>query len=338
MWPLSFLYAFAIFVRNRLFDWKVLPSEKGALPTIVLGNLSAGGTGKTPHTEYIINHLRKKYRPALLSRGYGRKTHGFILADQLSTASSIGDEPMQIHQKFLEIPLAVCEDRIAGVKHLKEKSQAAVVVLDDAFQHRRLIGDLNILLVDYNRPFWTDFPLPAGNLRDNVFEKRRANILLVTKCPENLDRVEKSRLIEKLSPHSEQAVFFTTYIYSEPVQIHGKKTEIKAGQQVAGFSGIAHSEPFKQYLADQYELVSFRSFTDHHIFSHPEVNDLWNECGRFASPEMLLITTEKDATKLNEIQSLKDIPIFYIPIEIRFLADEEKFLLLLEQKVPKATN
>ena len=331
--PFSLIYASAVFVRNRFFDLGVFKSQKGALPSIVIGNIAAGGTGKTPHAEYLLRYLSQSHSPGFLSRGYGRKTRGYVFAGPNSTAFSIGDEPMQIDQKFPALPIAVCEDRLEGIRRLKAESDASILVLDDAFQHRKLKADLYILLVDFNFPYWSDWPLPAGNLRDNVFEKRRADVVIFTKCPQNLPKAELEKYSLKADLTKNQLLFFTCFSYEKPIQISGKKMELNPGQKVVAFSGIAQTDQFKKHLENQYDLKDYKAFGDHHIFSQAEINNLWNECGKFAVPGMVLVTTEKDAVRLKEIAGIEDIPIFFIPIEVRFLNREDEFLRLIDKTV-----
>lgn len=322
LFPIAAIYWLVVFVRNRLYDLGFFSSEKGELPTVVIGNLVTGGSGKTPHAEFVIRMLNEGRRVAFLSRGYRRSTSGFRLAGAEDSAASLGDEPFQVFSKFTDIKVAVCENRIEGIRQLHRQTDAQVVVLDDAFQHRRLSGHVNILLTDFNRPFWDDYMLPAGNLRDNGMEKRRADIIIVTKCPADLTENQRAMLTKKIQPTENQSVFFTTIIYGKPVQICGDPIQSADIRKVAGFAGLANPDSFSQYLQSQYELVKFKKFPDHHNFSPFDIRNLWDECGNFASA---LFTTEKDAVKLKDVSELVDIPIFFLPIEIHFLQDEELF-------------
>jgi tetraacyldisaccharide 4'-kinase len=320
--PFSAVFWLVVFVRNRFYDLGFFKSEKGELPTIVIGNLVTGGTGKTPHAEYIIRMLKDKHLVAFLSRGYRRNSRGFKLAGVGESAVTIGDEPFQVYSKFEDIRVAVCEDRIKGIRQLHRQTDAQVVVLDDAFQHRRLEGHVNILLTDFQCPYWEDYMLPAGNLRDNSLEKRRADAIIITKCPANLTENQRLALVKKIQPTENQSVFFTTINYGEPVQIHGKPLQTNDIKKVVGFAGLANPDSFSQYLQVQYDLVKFKKFPDHHNFSPLDIRNLWDECGNFASA---LFTTEKDAVKLKDAGELVDIPIFFLPIEIHFLQDEDLF-------------
>lgn len=323
--PISAIYSVVVFVRNRLFDLGWLKSTRGALPTIVIGNLTMGGTGKTPHAEYIIRLLKKDFRVASLSRGYGRKSEGFILGSENDDSTTIGDEPFQIHRKFLDVPVAVCEDRLAGIQKLKDTSSTNLIILDDAFQHRKLIGDLNILLIDYNRPFWNDMSFPTGNLRDNVFEKRRADLIILTKCAKNLTPSGMNELRASVNPSSKQSLFFTSLAYCEALQLSGPAISVTEITSVVGFAGLANTETFENHLRDSYSTQKFKKFPDHHIFSQLDIQNLWSECGKFDLSKTVLMTTEKDAMRIGKMKGIEGIVIFYIPIEIYFLAEEEKF-------------
>jgi tetraacyldisaccharide 4'-kinase len=327
LYPFSMLYGAVVYVRNRLFDAGVLRSERGALLTVVIGNLAAGGTGKTPHAEYFIKVLTEMgVRLAVLSRGYGRKTKGFILADQKATAHSIGDEPFQMHQKFPALPLAVCEDRLQGIRQLKSTTDAQLVLLDDAMQHRRLKGDFNILLTTHQRPFWKDTMLPTGYLRDNKREKQRADIIIVTKCPKSLTAAEMAIMTQAIAPAAHQYVFFSTLTYGEPVQVSGPALAVEGIQAVVGFAGIAQYQLFEEYLRSNYPIKKFKSFADHYIFSQSDLETLAVECGKFGLPEAVLVTTEKDAMRLKAMNGLPQVPIFYIPIQVEILDNREQEL------------
>jgi tetraacyldisaccharide 4'-kinase len=309
--PLALVYAFVVFIRNRMFDVGLFRSQRGALPTIVVGNLVTGGTGKTPFSEFLLRKLSQHCSPALLSRGYGRKSSGFMLAGHKTTFSEIGDEPYQIHQKFPNIPLAVCEDRLNGIRLLKEKTEAQLVVLDDAFQHRRLRADINILLTEYGRPFWKDFSLPTGNLRDSKIEKRRADFIVVTKCPYNLTEEEKTEVKAKINASKTQRVYFSSMRYGSIRRLNG----LASGEvtRVVGMAGLANTALFEDYLKEHYQLISFKKFADHHNFSRNDILQLWNECGNFADALMI---TEKDAVKLEHMEGIVNIPVYVLPIEV----------------------
>ncbi len=325
--PVSIIYCMVVFVRNRLFDWGILKSREGVLPTIVIGNLSTGGTGKTPHAEYFLQLLSEMgINLALLSRGYGRKTQGFIVADEKATANTIGDEPFQIHTKFPQVPLAVSEDRLSGIEQLKAQSNAELVLLDDAFQHRKLKGDFNILLTTFQKPYWKDIMLPTGNLRDNRLEKRRADIILITKCPSDLTEWQMTELTVAANPKEGQRLFFSSLEYSSPVQISGSPIDFASVKNIVGFAGIAHPQLFEEYLKSRFSLKKFKSFADHYIFSQSDIESLAIECGNFGVPETVLVTTEKDAMRLKALNGLPIVPVFYVPVKVKILDNGESEL------------
>jgi tetraacyldisaccharide 4'-kinase len=325
--PLGILYSAILSFRHALYNTGILKPQLGKLPTIVIGNLAFGGTGKTPHAEYILRQLRQWCKPALLSRGYGRSTRGFIWANRIkANASIIGDEPMQILLKFPDLDVAVCENRVRGVEYLKTLTNSNVVVLDDAFQHRRLKGDLNILLTCYDHPYWNDSVFPGGSLRDTRQAASRADVVIVTKCPLSLSRDEQDKCIKAIGFKSNRQVFFTRMEYGIPYSLFSKETELINGSGVIGFAGLADNSTFAQHITNKYNLVHFESFADHHTFSLKEIQELWSKYGNFAQA---LVTTEKDAVRLRNMTDLEGIPIYVIPISIAFLNNESDFIQLL---------
>jgi len=325
--PVGTLYSVFLRMRHALYNAGVLKSQAGRLPTIVIGNLALGGTGKTPHSEYILRQLRQWCKPALLSRGYGRTSSGFIWANRIkATAAIIGDEPMQILLKFPDLDVAVCENRLRGVDYLKNLTNSNVVVLDDAFQHRKLVGDLNILLTCYEHPYWSDTLVPGGTLRDIKPAARRADVIIVTKCPISLSREEQAAAIKSIRPKNNQHVFFTRLEYGEAYPLNGAAAALQPGNKVVGMAGLADNEVFSAFLGSRYNLAHFESFADHHTFSLKEVEQLWSKYGTFAQA---IVTTEKDAVRLRNMPGIAGIPIFVIPITVVFLNNESAFLQLL---------
>jgi tetraacyldisaccharide 4'-kinase len=233
---------------------------------------------------------------------------------------------MQVHMKFPDLDVAVCENRLRGLEFLKTVSNANIAVLDDALQHRKLQGDLKILLTEFDRPFWTDRLFPAGSLRDVRSAYRRADVIIVTKCPDRLSKDEQENIIKAIRPVRNQRVFFTRLEYGNPVQVSGKPMEINASSSVLGIAGLANTEKFEQYLKQSFSLAHFESFGDHHNFSRKELTGLWTKYGNFAQA---IVTTEKDAARLKSIRGLDDIPIFVIPVSIAFLSGEAAFVQLL---------
>ncbi|MEO6136920.1 MAG: tetraacyldisaccharide 4'-kinase, partial [Ginsengibacter sp.] len=225
--PLSIVYGGVIWVRNKLFDKKILRSASFNFPIICVGNLAVGGTGKTPMIEYLVRLLKDEYKVATLSRGYKRKTKGFAIADINTSALDIGDEPMQIHEKFPDISVAVAEERVEGIPQLLQaEPQTQVILLDDAFQHREVNAGMNILLTDYNNLYTRDFLLPAGDLRDGKGSSERADIIIVTKCKPYLNEDEKQKLIKEINPLTHQKVFFTKIEYSIPYHLFSKEEKL----------------------------------------------------------------------------------------------------------------
>jgi tetraacyldisaccharide 4'-kinase len=351
--PLSFLYGLVILVRNLLFDLHLLRSTRFKLPVISVGNITAGGTGKTPHVEYLIRLLRHDFKIAVLSRGYRRKTRHFILASLKSSVTDIGDEPRQMKLKFPEVNVAVENRRVIGVRTLIESiHKLDLVILDDAFQHRHIQPGLSILLIDYNRPIFKDVLLPAGNLREPARNARRADIVLVTKCPERITIQERSDFITNLHLNQKQDVYFTHYTYGSPIPVfpdkHGMQDPIsyrylrKKNMGVLLVTGIAHPEPLKQFLEQHLRIDEEIRYSDHHPYDKKDIQFIKNRFKTIAQEEKCIIVTEKDAVRLREI----DIPDksfrkswYYIPVEIKFQAKGEKpFIKSIYKYLKKAVQ
>ncbi len=256
LFPFTILYGTVIYIRNLLFNIGVLPSREFNFPVISVGNISVGGTGKTPHTEYLIELLNKDFNVATLSRGYKRKTRRFIMANITSTTEEIGDEPRQIKQKFPHVTVAVERDRVKGIKKLiKEKNDIDVILLDDAYQHRYVKPGINILLIDYNHMIKEDYLLPMGRLREPAYESHRANLIIITKCPEKIKPVEKRIIIKEVNPYPYQRLYFTSLKYGElkavfpnPAGYQSKAGLKEAKPQVLMVSGIANPRPLKRQI------------------------------------------------------------------------------------------
>ncbi len=289
--PLSRLYGLGVFVRNLLYDEHVFVSHSVTVPTICVGNLAVGGTGKTPHVEYLLRSLSWDYKMAVLSRGYKRKTRGFLLADAQSTARTIGDEAMQIHTKFPDIPVAVCENRVHGVRQLqKQIRDLQVVILDDAYQHRALRCGFYILLTPYDRLYIDDHLLPWGRLRDTVSQSQRANAVIVTKCPPNLRPIDRRVIVNRLGLSSFQHVYFTQLDYQQPQH---------AGNPLV-VTGIAQTDYMMQYVRSLYPRAELMAFADHHTFSPADIERIAKRVEAFD----FVLTTEKDYQRL----LLTDLP------------------------------
>ena len=315
------IYAFVTWLRNVFYTIGFFRSTSFAVPSIVIGNLSTGGTGKTPHTEYVVGLLKKNYRIAVLSRGYGRQSKGFQEAGKIPLAALVGDEPAQIKSKFPDISVVVDGNRVRGMKTLMARSNPPeVVVLDDAFQHRKLEAGLYILLTPYNQLYTQDWLLPAGNLRESKAGAKRAQIIIVTKCPENLSAAEQQRVISELKPTPEQEVYFTRIGYAKPV---GDIADITA-QAFLLVTGIADAGPLVNYLKTKQAVFTHKSFGDHHVFSDQEVEELIAVAK--AKGVSHILTTEKDFQRLPaEVFSKAGLSLSYLPIQIEFINHEAGF-------------
>jgi tetraacyldisaccharide 4'-kinase len=324
LFPLSVVYDGVTRIKNSLYNMNIISSKKFNIPLIIIGNLSVGGTGKTPHTEYISNLIKSIRKTAVLSRGYGRKTSGYVLADPTSKPNDIGDEPLQIFKRITNITVAVCEDRATGIKRLISEQNVATIVLDDAFQHRKIKGSLQILITTFNKPFYDDLLLPAGNLRESISNKSRADIIIVSKCPGNLTRIEKDEILQKIRPLPHQRVFFTAIKYNTPISFHGTDPWMKSSN-VLLVSGIVNPIPLQQHLQEQTKMVATLSFKDHHKYTVKDIEHIHQILNKKTN-NYVVATTSKDRVKLEELtsQSNSKFTFFEIPITIGFLFNQEK--------------
>ena len=328
--PISLLYHIVLIIRHKFYDWHILKITQFEKPVICIGNLNLGGTGKTPHTEYLINLLKDLYRVATLSRGYGRKTKGFKLAESTSTYEDLGDEPLQYFKKFPSIEVAVDEDRVDGTRKLLfSPNNTEVVLLDDAFQHRHIRAGLSILLTEYQNLYCDDFLFPAGTLRDVKSAAKRAHIVVVSKSPRDLIETEKQRIIKKLKPYKLQKVFFSYLEYTplQPLNEKAKTVSTEKADSVLAFCGIAHPEPFVEELKNNHKTVDFLSFTDHHVYTENEVNDILKRFENLSGEKKIIVTTEKDAARLINSPYLcqfETAPLYVLPVSVHF-HEEEKF-------------
>ncbi len=327
--PLSWIYGGIIWLRNKLYDKNILKSSSFNFPIICVGNLAAGGTGKTPMTEYLVRLLKNDYKTATLSRGYKRKTEGFAIADAATTALEIGDEPMQFHQKFPDVAVAVGEERVVAIPQLlHQRPQTELIILDDAFQHRQVTAGLNIILTDCANLYTRDFILPAGDLRDVRSSSKRADILIVTKCNAALSVEEKNKVIAELDPLPHQTVYFTTIVYSKPYHLFTKKEiDVSADFGILLVCGIANPAPLKAHLTKHANSYDMLRYADHHIFHSDDLREIKQQFEKIKAANKVVLTTEKDAVRLEKFeQELTNFPIYVIPIQHAFLfAEEEKF-------------
>lgn len=317
--PFAILYGFITSIRNFLFDKGILKSYSFDVPVIAVGNLSVGGTGKTPQIEYLIRFLSPKYKVATLSRGYKRKSEGFILADSTSNAEILGDEPFQFYTKFENIQVAVDADRKNGIKQLLSQIiKPEVILLDDAFQHRKVKAGFYILLTSFGDLYSDDFMLPTGNLRESRSGAQRANVVIVTKCPSNLSLEEQDKIKNQLQLNYNQQLYFSYIDYEDFVYSEGKMmkaSEIKNVDKLL-LAGIAKPNPFFAYL--QSEKDEKLVYADHHHFTENDICEIENK-----SQNKIIITTEKDFVRLKG--SVPKEKLFYLPIRSSFLSEQENF-------------
>ncbi|HEY4650235.1 MAG TPA: tetraacyldisaccharide 4'-kinase [Pontibacter sp.] len=332
LWPFAALYGGITSLRNTAYNKGWLAMRRFNLPVIAVGNLTVGGTGKTPHVEYLLRLLHN-YRLATLSRGYQRSTSGFVLADEKATAATIGDEPYQYHSDFPGVQVAVCEDRVAGVEQLLELQPAPeIIVLDDALQHRAIQPSFNILITDYGRPFYHDFILPAGLLRESRGGAARADVVVVSKCPPNMPPSEMESIRSRVRHYTHQItpVYFTGFRYGQPVAM-GIITASNS-KNVVLLTGIANANPLKAYLEQQqYNVLQHMEFRDHHGYTVADLQSLAALLNQLPE-DTLVLTTRKDAVKLmaDALQPIvAKLPLFYIPIEVYFLTGRDSFNQLL---------
>ncbi len=327
--PFALLYWLAVAVRNWLYDKKILPTDSFNLPVICVGNLAVGGTGKSPMVEYLVALLKNDFRVATLSRGYKRKTKGYALADKNSTALEIGDEPMQFHIKFPDVPVAVGEERTEAIPQLlHDHPETQAVILDDAFQHRAIRAGLNILLTEYGNLFTRDFYLPTGDLRDLKRNYKRAEIIIVTKCDPGISMDEKEEIIREIKPLPHQSVFFTAMQYGKYYHISNKDLLSPDPQQeVLLLSGIANPRPLKKWVEEHSKAYHLAQYPDHHIFTIDDLREIRKRFDSIESADKIILTTEKDAVRLMKFHKETDsIPLYVVPVRHQFLFDEvEKF-------------
>ncbi len=324
--PFSLIYWLGITVRNWLYNAGIKHSTSFGLPLICVGNLSVGGTGKSPMVEYLVYLLKGKFKVATLSRGYKRRTKGYVLATAATTALEIGDEPMQFHQKFPNVPVAVGEKRIEAIPQLLHDHPAIeTIILDDAFQHRSVKAGMNILLTDYNNLFTRDFYLPTGDLRDLKRNYKRADIIVVTKCDPGISDEMKKKITEEINPLSHQQIFFAANKYASPYHILNKETILIDEQtEVLLVSGVANPTPLKKWLEINSAGYTMLPYSDHHIFSIIDLNEIKKKFATMQSSKRVILTTEKDAVRLLKFaDDITALPIYVLPVRHQFLFNEE---------------
>ncbi len=329
--PFAFLYRIGVAFRNFLFTFKILPQKEFDLPVICVGNITVGGTGKTPHVDYIVNSLKNTYKLAVLSRGYKRKTKQFTLGNTESTVNEIGDEPLQILLNNPEITVAVDRNRVNGIEKLISIADPDAIILDDAYQHRYVKAGTNILLIDYNRPITKDHFLPAGDLREAVSEKSRADIILVTKTPEDLKPIERRIMEKELDLFPYQNLFFTSINYKKIKHLFDESVlEINKETTVLLVTGIADPQHLKEHIINKYtDKLEEIIFPDHHNFTDSDLDNILNKFNSIKSSNKIIVTTEKDKMRLTNIKNLdliKNLPIYYQSIGVKFVNEKNEKL------------
>lgn len=330
----TFIYSIVTGVRNKLFDWKILPSEEFDIPVISVGNLTVGGTGKTPHTEYLIQLLKDKHKVALLSRGYKRKSKGYQLATPTSSAKEIGDEPYLIKTKYPSIHVSVDADRRHGIHSLCEREASKdveVILLDDAFQHRYVTPGINIVLMDYNRPIYEDALMPTGMLREPASSLHRAHIIIVTKCPKDIKPIDFRVVTKNLDLRPYQKLYFTTFGYGDMYAFNARHKRrslatLSEHTHILLVTGIASAAPLLEKLREHTGHITHMEYGDHHDFTRSELQDISKAYAAISSEDKIIITTEKDAARLSSypLDDMVKKSLYILPIEVKFLQDQQK--------------
>lgn len=323
LFPFAVLYDAITSIRNAMYDRGIRPSVQFDLPVVSVGNLSVGGTGKTPMIEYLIRLFSSEYRIAALSRGYGRKTKGVRIADETDNAATIGDEPFQYYKKFKDkVVVAVGEDRAYAVPYiLQHHPDTNLILLDDAFQHRSIQPSFQILLTEYNNLFVQDYLLPAGRLRESKAGASRADVIIVTKCPPNITDDAMISIESSIRRYNKKSIFFTRISYGNILPASGVSPY--KPNKIILVTGIANPAPLKEYMTQNFILVKHFSYPDHHVYSPKELSEICNAASASAAT---VVTTEKDLVKMDgEIFRNASIALHYLPIEIEFLKHGKEF-------------
>ncbi len=326
--PVAFLYGIAVSVRHKMFDWKILRSGEYDIPIVCVGNLTVGGTGKTPVVEMLIRRLRGEYKIAVLSRGYKRKTKGYLEVETGMSFIKTGDEPKQIKLKYPDIVVAVCEKRTEGIDRIRRRHpEVDLIILDDGFQHRWVEPWINIVLMDYSRPVYQDHLLPWGTLRDRVSQMHRANYVLTTKCPADMNPLERRIVRKSLKLYPYQELYFCNTTIGQPVAMfpEGAGRTVRQGANVIAMSGIGNPAAFDEGLAELYRVVGSLRYPDHHPYRSRDLREMQRALDA-APADSVIVATEKDAVKL---MTSKKIPteirerLYYQPIKVTFFEDTE---------------
>jgi len=334
LYPFSILYRLITDIRNMLYDKGILQSEEFRIPVICVGNITVGGTGKTPHSEYLIRLLQNEFKVAFLSRGYKRKSKGFRIVTPESACREAGDEPLQIARKFPDIIAAVDINRRNGIKTImKEHPETEVILLDDGFQHRRVKPGLSIILTDYNRLMTRDHLMPCGRLREAVNNRKRADIIIISKTPEGITEQEMRELTAEVISHPDQKLFFTKIIYKDLIPVFENMPSGGIFPSIAGVdkygmvlvTGIAIPDSLFSFLGKRFREIIHLDFPDHHRYSEDDIKKIQKAWESLKSQEKILITTEKDAVRLREFTNIEDSikrAFFSLPVNVGFINDD----------------
>ena len=324
VFPLSIIFKFVTDIRNKLYDCNFLKSEKINVPVISVGNLSTGGTGKTPMVDFIIYNIKRDYNISVLSRGYNRKSKGFIEIKNSDNPSLVGDEPFLIKSNHSEVPVFACEDRVEGAKKIISENNTNLILLDDAFQHRKISRNLDIVLTDYNNLFYKDYLLPYGNLRESRNNINRADVIIVTKCPLDFNKADAIKIKNQINPKKTQSLFFSQIKYSE--KLFGfKELSFKSirNSKLTLVTGIANSQPLKEYLKKNNVNFDHFDYPDHYNYSRKDVNKILA-----TTKNNIILTTKKDYYKLSQF---KIDNLLYIDIKVEFLDGKQEFLSTIKE-------
>lgn len=316
--PLSGLYWIGVSLRNLAYNTGIFPSRRFRQKVICVGNLSVGGTGKSPHVMLVADIIKDEFNTAMLSRGYGRRTSGLKIANYSSKVYDIGDEPLQFFNRFRnKVVVAVSENRVKGIQHLVQYYRSQVIIMDDGFQHRRVKPGYSILLTDFNDPYTSDYVLPAGNLREPRSGAKRADVIIITKCPDAFTIKQRDAILAKINPLPHQKVYFSKVVYSNSVI--GKRFNLPSDEwreyQVLLITGIAKSKPFVDFVKDRFNKVHHLEFDDHHNFSMADVQKIEQLYEEIDNLHKIILTTEKDYMRLKDESALVE-NLFYLPIEV----------------------
>ncbi|MDP2414941.1 tetraacyldisaccharide 4'-kinase [Daejeonella sp.] len=342
LFPFSILYGLGVILRNLAYDFGIFKSQKFESSVISVGNLSVGGSGKSPMTEYLVRFLKDKYKVATLSRGYGRKTSGFLYVDTNSLSSESGDEPLQFKRKFRDITVAVCENRVTGITELEKNHE--LVILDDAFQHRAVKPGLSILLFEYSTLLKQQWLLPTGDLREPLWAINRADIVVISKCPEKMNSEQQNVIHSKFRTDT---LFFSFLKYGNLKSFNedtpGRSlNSINEKSKVILLTGIANAAPLFAELASYGPELIHHQYPDHHQFSEKNIAKLVNAFNELSGDDNLIITTEKDAQRLRIAgirEQLKDLALYYLPVEAAFKEPEKtRFNNLIEEYASKSAG